>query len=142
MRTKASHPALREDPGQVAAVFVVFALGLMVVVGLISDGGMLLAARRNLLHLADGAARAGATAVDPATIRQTADGTVDPEAARAAVSRYLDLAGFTGQVEVVPAPDGVSVRLAEEQHPMFGRLFGISTTTIVAESRAAPRARE
>jgi len=60
--------------------------------GLAIDGAILLAGRRELQSVADGAARAGATRVDLARLRDTdgADVELDAAAARGATQSYLD----------------------------------------------------
>jgi Flp pilus assembly protein TadG len=60
--------------------------------GLAIDGAILLAGRRELQSVADGAARAGATKVDLGRLRDSdgADVELDPVAARVATQSYLD----------------------------------------------------
>jgi Flp pilus assembly protein TadG len=60
--------------------------------GLAIDGGVLLASRRQLQSVADGAARAGATRLDQVRLRGSggADVQLDPAAAKDATRRYLD----------------------------------------------------
>ena len=109
-------------------------------VGLVADGGMMLAARRSLLNLSDAAARAGASSSAVPTEGAAGSHVPDRAIADAAVHSYLAKVGFEGEAEVGVMAAGVSVRLSEEQHPMFGRLFGLSTVTLHAESEASSRA--
>ena len=66
-------------------------LALLVLIALVADGGVLLAAHRDLQGTADGAARAGAGALDLAAYRAS-DGRIaqlDPALARSAATRFL-----------------------------------------------------
>jgi hypothetical protein len=78
-----------------AQAFVYLALTLPVfvaMVGLAIDGALLLTARRELQSVVDGAARAGATRLDMASLRGGGGGEVklDPLAARTASMGYLE----------------------------------------------------
>jgi Flp pilus assembly protein TadG len=76
-----------------ALVWLTLALPLFVSIGgLAIDGGVLLASRRQLQSVADGAARAGATRLDLDRLRGSggADVQLDQALAREAASTYLD----------------------------------------------------
>lgn len=62
------------------------------IAGLAIDGGVLLASRRQLQSVADGAARAGATRLDQVRLRDSAgaDVQLDHAAAQDATRHYLD----------------------------------------------------
>jgi Flp pilus assembly protein TadG len=76
-----------------ALVWFTMALPMfLAVAGLAIDAGMLLASRRQLQSVADGAARAGATRLDVQKLRASGGGDVelDPQLAVAAASSYLE----------------------------------------------------
>src|SRR5258708_35818375 len=76
-----------------ALVWFTLALPMFVsIAGLAIDGGVLLAARRQLQSVADGAARAGATRLDLERLRGSggAEVQLDQALALKAVSTYLD----------------------------------------------------
>jgi Flp pilus assembly protein TadG len=76
-----------------ALVFLAAALPVFVAMaGLAIDGALLLAARRELQSLVDGAARAGATRLDTEHLRSDGGPEVrlDPARARAAAASYLE----------------------------------------------------
>src|SRR6266852_5071036 len=76
-----------------ALVWLTLALPLFIsVAGLAIDGGVLLASRRQLQSVADGAARAGATRLDLDRLRSSggADVQLDQTLARQAAASYLD----------------------------------------------------
>jgi Flp pilus assembly protein TadG len=84
MRTRAAAQAL---------VWFTMALPMFLsVAGLAIDAGMLLASRRQLQSVADGAARAGATRLDVPRLRASggADVELDPHLSVAAASSYLE----------------------------------------------------
>ncbi len=75
-----------------ALVWFTLALPLFLsIAGLAIDGGVLLASRRQLQSVADGAARAGATRLDVDQLRSSggAEVRLDPTLARQATSTYL-----------------------------------------------------
>lgn len=92
----------RDDHGSVALYMSLIMVGLLVMAGLVVDGGAAIAARARAADLAEQAARAGADALSPASLRgpSPTDLRVDPVAARVAGARVLSLAGATGQVQV------------------------------------------
>jgi uncharacterized membrane protein len=127
-------------------------LGLVTVaalmVAVVTDVSALYLHRRELIAAVDGAALAGAQAVDEATIYRDglpASGPVplDPEAARVAVHRYLDQAGLGGvDVHVEATSTTVTVRLAERYRlPVASTVTagtsGAPTVTASATARTA-----
>jgi hypothetical protein len=77
-------------------------VALLTMAGLVIDGGAAIAARGRAADLAEQAARAGADALVPASLRgpSPAGIRVDPEAARVAAGRVLSLGGATGEVTI------------------------------------------
>jgi len=132
---------MREESGQVAVLVVVMALGLMAIAGLVADGGSMFAARRDLQGLADGAARAGAMAVDVNEFRASGGRMVrlDPETARQRAEAYLVASGFTGSEVVQANQQTVIVTVKEEKPTSFLRIVGVGSFGISASSTARPR---
>lgn len=97
----------RRETGQVLVLVAVLLLALVAVIGLATDGGLVFAQRRDLQHLADGAALAAAMQVDEAAYRGGGPDTLDPAAARRAAEDYLNGADLTASVTA--AVDGVEV---------------------------------
>lgn len=86
---------LRGDESGTASVFVIgIVLVLMVVAGLVVDGGRAINARAALADDAEQAARAGANVLDLDTLRATGDVRIDPAGARDAAERFLDARGY------------------------------------------------
>ncbi len=78
--------------GQALVWFTVALPLFLSIAGLAIDGGVLLASRRQVQSVADGAARAGATRLDVDRLRSSggADVQLDPALARDTTWRYLD----------------------------------------------------
>lgn len=77
----------------VTAFVIVFAAALVLVSGLVVDGGRMLTAHREAGNLADSAARAGAQAVDDARVRAGDPVVLDAEGAVTSACSLLATAG-------------------------------------------------
>jgi Flp pilus assembly protein TadG len=77
-------------------------VAMLVFAGLVIDGGAAIAARERASDLAEQAARAGADALVPASLRGSSPTglRIDPVAASAAADRVLSLGGATGEVTI------------------------------------------
>lgn len=99
----------------VTAFVVGITLALILFIGLILDGGYTLAARREAIDEADGAARAATQAVGFPTRTSLATG-IDPGRAEDAVARFLGPTGHSGTTVV--SGDTVTVTVSFTQ-PMY-----------------------
>ena len=113
----------RDEAGMVTALVVSITAALLLFTGLVLDGGYLLAARREAIDEAEGAARAAAQAIaTPA--RRAGSLTLDPVRAQAAVDNFLAPTGHRG----VAAVNGdVVVVTVSFSHPML--ILGIGGLT-------------
>jgi len=91
---------LDPEAGVVTVFVVVLMVALLLVAGLVFDGGRTIVAKRHAINLAEQAARAGAQALDIATLRAGGPVRLDPRQARRAALDYLRSAGETGTVAV------------------------------------------
>ncbi len=130
---------VREESGSVTPLVAVMLLGLLAVAALVVDGGVLFAARRDLQALADGAARAGAMAVDIQRLRETELVRLDPEEAEEAVRQYLDAAGFNGTSTIRADILSVTVHLSETRPTVMMGLLGVRSVRVEADAVARPR---
>jgi Flp pilus assembly protein TadG len=130
---------MRGESGTVAPLTAVMLLGLLAVAALVVDGGVLFAARRDLQGLADGAARAGAMAIDEGVLRETGAVRLSPTAARDSAARYLEAAGFEGDVRIDADMLVVTVDLEETRPTLMMGLLGVRTVTVTAHAVARPR---
>jgi Flp pilus assembly protein TadG len=133
---------MRPDERGVVTVFVVsMTTAMILVVGLVLDGGYTLAARRQALDEADGAARAAAQAVAPSA--RVGAVTIDPGQAQSAVNAYLAPTGHVGRATVQGDVVTVSVSF---RHRMLilgiGRLLSLPVsgraTARAVRGRATP----
>lgn len=102
------------EQGSIALWFAITAIAAVAMLGLVVDGGAALATRERAADLAGQAARAGAGALQPATLRSNpARLAPDPAAARQAALDILDAAGATGEVSVSGDTVTVTARVAK-----------------------------
>jgi hypothetical protein len=101
------------DRGSVALFMAVFMMALLVLAGLVVDGGAAIAARERAADLAQQAARAGADALVPASLRGSSPAglQVDPNAAQSAAARVLALGGATGEITITGLEVTVTARV-------------------------------
>lgn len=96
--------ATRDDAerGSVAIVMPILAVGMLSMAGLVVDGGAALGARGRAADVAQQAARAGADALAPNSLRSGSPSglVVNPAAATAAANQVLAAGSVQGQVTV------------------------------------------
>ena len=124
----------RDERGSVTAMWAILALALLVLGGLVYDGGRVLTARRDANNLARQAARAGAQQVDEDTIRLgvPALNVTEAEAAARAFLARRDLTPVA--VEVRDSTVTVTVELVQPT-PLLA-LVGIDDRTVTATASA------
>jgi Flp pilus assembly protein TadG len=128
---------LREqaEAGFVSLYVVVITVGLLAMAGLVIDGGNALAAREQATDVAQQAARAGADALSPDSLRGSPTGlTATPAAAQAAANRVLDTAAVTGTVSV--DGDNVTVTVIVHKDTTILSAFGVGPIEGKATSTA------
>ena len=124
----------REEDGAITVFVVGLTFALMLVAGLVYDGGRILAARRQAHDLADNAARAAAQAVDLDALRAGASPTLDPLAAQVAAETYLADTGYEGEVTV--SADRVEVTVSITTPMALLQLAGLTERTVTATGEA------
>ena len=108
----------------VTAFVVVIMMALVLVAGLVLDGGLALAAKVQAIDDAQAAARAGAQAIDLSTFRATGQITLDAATATTDAEQSLTTAGQSGTVNV--AGDVVTVTVTVTQHTQILDLIGVN----------------
>lgn len=130
----------RDESGQAMVLVAIFLTALVAVAGLVADGGMVFAQRRDLQNVADAAAAAAAMQLDQNSYRASSGGIValDTTAARAAATAYLAREG--GLVFAVRvSPSRVEVDVSRSARTGFLGAFGIRSVEISARSASEPR---
>jgi Putative Flp pilus-assembly TadE/G-like len=124
------------DAGQITAFVVVMMAALILLTGLVLDGGLTLAARERALGLAQEAARAGAQGINLAVYRQNGTLVLNPALAIADANRYLTSTGTKGSVQVTG--NTVTVTVAITQRMQILDAAGLTTITVHAAASAVP----
>lgn len=130
----------RDEGGQAMVLVAIFLMGLVAVAGLVADGGVVFAQRRELQNIADAAAAAGAMRVDEATYRSSGGAVIvlDQGAANSTAVEYL--VGEAGvQYTVGVTGTRVEVGVARSAKTAFLRVLGINDVQINAHAVAEPR---
>ena len=129
---------LRREEGQALVMVAVMLVGLVSVVGLVSDGGLVFAQRRDLQNAADAAAAAGAMQINETVYRATGEVVLDEPLAREAAALYLEAEGGLDYVVSV-LPDRVEVSVSRQAATGFLRVIGIDGIEVSASASAEPR---
>jgi len=125
------------EGGAIAVTLSIFMIALLAFAGLVIDGGAALAARGRAHDLAAQAARSGADALAPATLR---DGTtpqdlrIDPRAAETAALAYLRAGQATGTVTVTG--QDVKVTAHVPRRTVLLSVFGLDDISATAAATA------
>ena len=139
------HPSAADrqasEDGQILVLTVVVALALLAILGLVADGGLVLARHRELQGVADAAARAGAAQLDEASYRASNGriAIINPAQAQAAAGRYLRTVRFSGQASITAAPGQVTIGLSEMVRPIIFSSVGIGPIRLAVHAVARPR---
>ncbi len=123
------------DAGSVTVFIAVTMLGLLVLCGLVVDGGAKLRATQRADRIAAEAARAAGQAVDPAAL-VAGDVTVDRAAAVESAHAYLAAAGVAGTVALSPDVTAIEVDVVVTAPSVFLGLVGIDSFSVTGHGRA------
>lgn len=129
---------LRSDPdrGSVTVFFAISVLGLLLLIGLVADGGAKLRATQQAAATAAEAARAGGQALDTAAAADGDTSRVDRALAIQAAQDYLTAARVTGTVTVSEDRTRLTVTVTRTAPTAFLSLIGIDTLTVTAHADA------
>jgi Flp pilus assembly protein TadG len=134
-RRRCSRRRLNGDRGSISLYFAVVTIAALVMAGLALDGGAALAARERAPDLGTQAARAGANALTPVSLRgEPGQLRADPAAAQQAVTRLLDAAGATGKATV--SGDTVTVKVTVPRHTVILSAVGDGDISQTASASA------
>lgn len=124
------------EDGRVTAFVVVTVTGLLLVAGLVLDGGNALAARSRAIGIAEEAARAACQQIDLAAYRAGQGLVLDRDTAEAAARAYLAAAGATGTV--TSTADEVRVTATLTTEPQLLGVIGIGPFDVDGIGAARP----
>lgn len=126
----------QRDRGSMSLFFAISALAILMVMGLIVDGGGALNAGNRATSLAQEAARTAGQQIDPAQAIEGTAITIDPEAARAAAQRYLAAANVQGDVQITDGGQTLTVTVHDTYSTYFATLVGRSTIHVTGTAKA------
>lgn len=124
------------DSGQITAFVVVIASALVLLIGLVLDGGLTLSARERAIDQAQEAARAGAQGINLADYRANGTLELNPALATADAETYLARIGAVGAVTVTG--ELVTVRVTVVQPMQILSAAGIRSITVHGTATAEP----
>ncbi len=121
----------QQERGSATLFILILAVGLLIMVGLVVDGGGQVNAKDQANSVAQSAARAAVVNISDAT-----GGTpvIDTASAQAAAQTYIAAAGKTGTVTI--NGNNVTVTVTSNYQTVFLSLAGINTLTGSATSTA------
>lgn len=127
--------------GQAVVWVAVMLPFFLAIVGLAIDGGLVWNAERELQSVADGAARAGAEALDTDAYYASNGRTValDPTAARQQATQYLAREVHGGTWSVAADGREVVVQVRRSVPTGFVRVIGIDAVPLAATAKAETR---
>ena len=128
---------LEGDRGSMSLLFAICAVGLVVIIGLVYDGGRAQAGRSEAYAVAAEAARAGANELDLAYLRITGIARLDAREAQAAAAAWIAATGHEGTASSTTGEVTVTVTV-DTTTEILG-VVGIGTITTSAEATARPR---
>ena len=128
-----------DDEGSVSAFVVVLIVALMVVAGLVVDGGRAINARADAMDAAEQAARAGAAQLDQTSLRSGGAVRLDRAAAEVAARDYLRARGYPGKAITATAGDAaIEVTVRDDVATSLLQLLFIDTMSVQGRATARP----
>jgi uncharacterized membrane protein len=125
---------IREERGTITVFVTVFMVALLMMAGLVFDGGNVLSARREAGNVAESAARAGAQAIDQSSEHAGSGLRLDPTLAERRARAYLTLTGYDGTATA--SADRVVVRVTITQRLFILGIGGLAHATVTAQGEA------
>jgi Flp pilus assembly protein TadG len=124
----------RGEVGQLSAFVAVLTLPLVLVAGLVVDGGGVLSAHQSAVSSAFEAARAGAQAINLDVLRSSGIVVLNADEARTDVLEYLAAAGESGTVTVVGRE--VTVKVTRRHTLAVLSVLGVGPITVSGTATA------
>lgn len=130
----------RDDRGTIAMYTVLFTPIVLLLAGLLVDGGLAIHARQRAADMAEQAARAGANQIDTDALRDTGDPVLDPGRARAAacdlLAAYPDRI-TASQCDATEQEVAVTVRISVRPQ-LLGIIPGFGEFQLTSSATARP----
>jgi Flp pilus assembly protein TadG len=131
----------RSERGAVSVLVIGIAIALLVMAGLVVDGGNAINARQKISDDVEQAARAGADQIDVPALRATGVIVVVEGQARAAAAAYLTGLGYDpGRISVSVAGNEVTVHAEDTIETQLLTFVGRNTFEVEGTATARPAA--
>jgi hypothetical protein len=130
-----ARPPLGRDRGSISLFAVIATVALIIIIGLVVDGGGRIQAQQRAQAAAREAARAGGQALQAALAIRGQGVYADTAAARTAARGYLAGAGVSGGVSISNGTV-ITVDTTETYQPVFLSIIGIGTVTVRGHAQA------
>ncbi len=128
-----------QDRGAATIFVVTFAIVLLVLAGLVVDGGLALNARQRVADDVEQAARAGSQHLDVGALRDQGVVRIDPASSRAAARTFLLRRGYPASgISVSSGPQQVSISATIQQPTALLSLIFVDHFTVTARGQARP----
>lgn len=135
-RRRAALSARRRDRGSMSTFFALSTLAILMVMGLLVDGGGALNAGNRATSLAQEAARTAGQQLDPAQAIEGTAITIDPDAAVGAAQDYLAAAGVQGDVQITDGGQTLTVTVHDTYDTYFAQFVGMGTINVTGTAKA------
>ncbi|MGW9613254.1 pilus assembly protein TadG-related protein [Streptomyces sp. NA13] len=116
--------------------FAVTTVAILMVMGLLVDGGGALNAANRATSIAQEAARTAGQQLDPAQAIEGTAITIDPDAATGAAQDYLAAAHVTGNVEITDGGQSITVTVHDTYNTLFAQFVGKGTIHVTGTATA------
>ncbi|MFD4764570.1 TadE/TadG family type IV pilus assembly protein [Streptomyces sp. NPDC058439] len=124
------------DRGSMSAFFALTTIAILMVMGLLVDGGGALNAGNRATSLAQEAARTAGQQLDPAQAIEGTAITIDPDAAIGAAQDYLAAAHVQGDVRISDNGQTLNVTVHDTYTTHFAQLIGMATINVTGTAKA------
>jgi Flp pilus assembly protein TadG len=136
LRSRLAALRARSEDGSMSLFFAVTTVGLLMVMGLLVDGGGALNASNRAEALAQEAARTAGQQLDPAQAIEGTAITIDPDAAQAAAQDYLAANNVQGDVQITDDGQTMTVTVHDSYNTYFAQLIGKGTINVTGTATA------
>ncbi len=127
---------VQRDRGSMSLFFAVTTVAILMVMGLLVDGGGALNAANRATSIAQEAARTAGQQLDPAQAIEGTAITIDPDAATGAAQDYLATANVTGNVEITDGGQSITVTVHDTYNTLFAQFVGKGTIHVTGTATA------
>ena len=132
----------RDDRGRVSVFLAIALAGVLILIGMVADGGARLRAMQRADNVAAEAARAAGQGIDGGRAIPGGEKVLDPDVAAAAAQSYLATAEVPGTATVSEDGKRVSVEVRITRPTSMLSLIGIDSIEVTGRATAELRTEE